>query len=151
MHHNPLSEQRSAPIGSRPLTMKTALTFLSAAACLAFGACGSKPSGTTARKASAAQPADRDTDTVFGRHPSPVVRDAAQFGGGFVGILVGVPASIVLIPITYPLAAANGDKWAVLYPFGICYQIGATLFGGVAAPFAPSSYWATPAPAKPKS
>ncbi len=131
--------------------MKTALTLLFAAACLAFGACGSKPSGTPARKASVAPPADTDTDTLFGRHPSPAVRDAAQFGGGVVGILVGIPTSIVLIPITYPLAAANGDKWAVLYPFGICYQIGATLFGGVTAPFAPSSYSATPTTAKPKS
>ena len=129
----------------------TALTLLTAAACLTFGACGSKPNVTPARKASVAPPADTDTDTLFGRHPSPVVRDAAQFGGGFVGILVGVPASIVLIPITYPLATASGDKWAVLYPFGICYQIGATLFGGVAAPFAPSSYLAAPKPAKPKS
>lgn len=132
-------------------TMKTALTLLSAAACLAFGACGSRPSITPARKANAAQPADTNTDTVFGRHPSSAVRGAAQFGGGFVGILVGVPASIVLIPITYPLGAANGDKWAVLYPFGACYQIGGVLFGGPVALFTPSSYSAAPVPAKPKS
>ena len=151
MPHNPLSEQRSAPIGSRTLTMKTALRFLSAAACITFGACGSKPSATPARKANAAQPADTNTDTVFGRHPSPAVRGAAQFGGGFVGILVGIPASIALIPITYPLAAVTKDKWTGLYPFGACYQIGGILFGGPVALFTPSSYSAAPAPAKPKS
>lgn len=41
-------------------------------------------------------------------------------------------------------------KWTGLYPFGICYFAGSALFGGVVAPFVPSTY-SRPQPPKPQS
>lgn len=125
--------------------MNTAVSILICAGCLGIGACTSPqigPKKTTA----VARPAEQKSDSPFGNHPSAAVRNAAGFGGGLVGGLIGIPASVVLIPITYPLASVTKDKWTGLYPFGICYFTGSALFGGAVAPFVPSTYLQTRAP-----
>jgi hypothetical protein len=140
--------------------MNSTFPILSSIAYLAFGGCASqhhpahnagaphKPH-TTQQQIAASPPADTDTDTPFGQHPSSSVRSAARFGGGLVGVVVGIPASIALIPVTLPLAAVTKQKWTGLYPFGASYYAGGALFGGVVTPFAFSSS-ATPTPTKSK-
>lgn len=106
--------------------------------CLSLGACATRTNHTPARTANAT-PEPAEKDTPFDKHPSESVRNAARFGGGLLGFTVGIPASIALLPITYPLAPITKSKWTGLYPFGACYYAGGALFGGVVAPFAPGS------------
>ncbi len=113
--------------------------MLAGVGCLGFCACTAPQVGTV-KKTATAKPPEQKSDSPFGNHPSPAVRDAANVGGGLVGGLIGIPASVVLLPITYPLAYVTKDKWTGLYPFGICYFAGSALFGGVVAPFVPSTY-----------
>ena len=122
--------------------MTTALQVLFCATCFAFGACASRNAEKPAHRASATKqprsgkPRSGDSDTPFGNHPSASVRNAANFGGGLIGVLVGIPASVALVPVTYPLASITKDKWTGLYPFGACYFVGGALFGGAVVPFA---------------
>ena len=128
--------------------MRTALQIIVGAACLLAGACASQPTRPTHRSAATAtsKPTDTDTDTPFGQHPSSTVRSAARFGSGLMGAVVGIPATIALIPVTLPLAAATREKWAGLVPFGASYYAGGAIFGGAVAPFAsPDRLSATPA------
>lgn len=117
-----------------------AMLSVVAVASAGFAGCASKPAGNGAGGGASAKPVDVDKDMPFSGHPSPAVRGAAEFGGLLVGCVVGIPASIVLVPVTYPLAAVTKDKWAGLYPFGVFYFAGGALFGGAVAPFVPSTY-----------
>ena len=53
-----------------------------------------------------------------------------------MGAVVGIPATIALIPVTLPLAAVTKNKWTGLVPFGASYYAGGAVFGGAVAPFA---------------
>lgn len=118
--------------------MRKTLQILVCAASLLVGACASQPTRSTRGSAATAapKPADTDTDSPFGQHRSSSVRSAARFGGGLTGAVIGIPATIALIPVTVPLAAATKQKWAGLVPFGASYYAGSVIFGGAVAPFA---------------
>ena len=142
---SPAAQRSRQPRGSLSLgslavatrIVRTTLQIFLCAACFLAGACASQPTRPTHRSVAPAttKPTDTDTDTPFGQHPSSTVRGAARFGGGLMGAVVGIPATIALIPVTLPLSAATKNKWAGLVPFGASYYAGGAIFGGAVAPF----------------
>ena len=71
---------------------------------------------------------------LFAKHCNPGVRIPARVGGGAAAILVGVPASLVLIPITAPIGEAIDSNLFPLTPMLACYVGGETVLGAIAWP-----------------
>lgn len=121
--------------------MNLAARILATSGCLVLVACAPQSAVEPRKGATPAQtPGAKvnetaNTDTPFSDHPSAAVRSAAGFGGGLLGVVVGLPASVVLLPLTYPVSYFTKDAFTVLYPFGACYYTGGTLFGAMVVPF----------------
>ena len=125
-------------LGAATRIVRTAPQILLCAAFLFVGACASHPTRPTHRSAAAATSKLTETDTAapFGQHPSSTVRSAARFGRGLMGAVVGIPATVALIPVTLAIAAATQNEYAVFAPFGASYSAGGAIFGAAVAPFA---------------
>ncbi|MFC1461337.1 hypothetical protein ACFLQR_02320 [Verrucomicrobiota bacterium] len=67
-------------------------------------------------------------------HPKRVVKYPSRVGN-VCGSIVGVPVSVVLLPVSYPVTIASGDTgeegWGVYAPAVFCGDVGTILFGGV--------------------
>jgi hypothetical protein len=77
----------------------------------------------------------------FAKHHNPGVRVPARAGGTAAGLVVGVPATIVLIPITAPVGAALDSNIFPMVPMVVCWKAGDTLFGAMAWPFFGWWHW----------
>jgi len=70
----------------------------------------------------------------FVSHHNAGVRIPAKTGAAIGGI-VGIPVTIVLLPITLPLTAITESNLMPLVPWTYCYCAGGTILGGIAWPF----------------
>src|SRR5262249_23720280 len=83
------------------------------------------------------RPANRYTEKSwpFGKHHNPGVRIPARVGGAAGGILVGLPVSVGLIPVTAPIGGAINSNLFPLVPMLVCCEGGETLGGAIVWPF----------------
>lgn len=69
----------------------------------------------------------------FDEHPNAAVRYPAHVGG-IIGAIIGVPLTIVALPITVPVAAATDQNATPLVPLLGSYLGFSTVFGAISWP-----------------
>lgn len=74
-----------------------------------------------------------ETGAPFVDHPNPGVKYPARFGG-VVGVILGVPLTLIALPITVPIAIATDSNMAPAAPLVGMYAGVATVFGAITWP-----------------
>lgn len=69
----------------------------------------------------------------FVDHPNPGVKYPARVGG-VVGVILGVPLTLIALPITVPIAIATDSNMVPAAPLVGMYAGVATVFGAIAWP-----------------